>query len=366
MKKFLTAILILAGTAAVLYPDTGLGYTRLGNMILAQSDTDASSVETDGITPRIKSKKRAEYRDGKSPLIAAGLSMLVPGAGEFYGKDYIRSGIFFGIDVFTLSMWYYYDGEGDDKKDEYRAYADRNFDEHLYYGGLLGMTQNALDSLYVQDNNNNGIDDVYDVWNYEYFSNRDQWSYEEEDGLAVYDLLVLSFNTYNGYEININGKSDQFTHNLPETKTQQYYEMIGKYHQFACGWNDFNGYVYENGEIKMETIYVGSPSGDSLFVEIPVLKLDEATNTIFDYTETGASVEHVDFYEDLRDETNQAYEMGQNFLMVTLLNHVASAFDASYVIKKNFQIDTQLRIENSDKADKLGLDNYKVTYSVMW
>ena len=52
--------------------------------------------------------------------------------------------------------------------------------------------------------------------------------------------------------------------------------------------------------------------------------------------------------------------------MVTLLNHVASAFDASYVIKKNFKIDTSLDIEAEDKASMIGKDNFKLTYSVRW
>ncbi len=366
MKKFITAILIMAGTAALLYPDTGLGYTGLNNIILAQADTDdAPAIETEGVTPRIKSKKRAEYREGKSPLVAAGLSLLVPGAGEFYGKDYIRSGIFFGIDVFTLSMWYYYDGEGDDKKDEYREYADRNFDENIYYGGLLGMTQNF--KSYLEDQSSTDRYDASEIWSYEYFSNRDNWTWDYNDSLSVYDMLKLSFesDTFNnaGSPVLMIGTANQFTHNLPETKTQQYYEMIGKYHQFACGWNDFDGYDYNaDGTVVMVTDSVySSTTNDYVYLERPKMK-----DGAFDYTENGYNSPQVDFYEDLRDETNQAYEMGQNFLMVTLLNHVASAFDASYVIKKNYQIDTQLRIENSDKADKLGLDNYKVTYSVMW
>ena len=61
-----------------------------------------------------------------------------------------------------------------------------------------------------------------------------------------------------------------------------------------------------------------------------------------------------------------AYETGQNWLMVTLLNHVASAFDAAYVIKSKYSIETKLRIENNDKAEVLGLENYKLTYSVNW
>ncbi len=371
MKRTITTIFMIAVMISAAYSDPGMKFSGLNDLLLAQDETEGSPLETEGITPRIKSKKKADYRDGKSPLVAAGLSLLVPGAGEFYGKDYIRSGIFFGIEVFTLSMWYYYESDGDDRRDEYRDYADANFDEQLYYGGLLGMTQNALDSLYQQDHNHNGIVDVYDVWNYDYFSNRDVWSYEEKDGLAVNDLLVLSFGAYNGYRIILEGGASQFTHNLPETKTQQYYEMIGKYHQFSCGWNDFDGYVYENGEIKKEIVYVGvnPSSGDSIFVEIPEMRDNDSNpsnNITFYYGENGYTSPQVDFYEDLRNETNEAYEMGQNFLMVTLLNHVASAFDASYVIKKKYQIDTQLRIENSDKGEAIGPENYKVTYSLRW
>jgi hypothetical protein len=38
--------------------------------------------------------------------------------------------------------------------------------------------------------------------------------------------------------INDKGDSVSFTHHLPATKTQQYYEMIGKYDQFRYGWSD--------------------------------------------------------------------------------------------------------------------------------
>jgi len=350
-------------------------YNGLNNIILAQFETETETApETQGSTPRIKTKKRAEFSEGKSPLVAAGLSLLVPGAGEFCGRDYIRSGIFFGIGVLTLSMWYYYESDGDDKRDEYREYADLNFDETLYYGGLLGMTQNV--KFWLESNNSTVAGEEFnaaDYWNQDYFSNRGNWTHDEViDSLAVYDFLVLSFkdmpNGWNGVEISLDGGSDQFTHNLPETKTQQYYEMVGKYHQFACGWNDFNGYEYNtDGSVVMITDSIRASDGTYTDVVRPKLKGEGTTGNIFDYGDDGYnSTAHVDFYENLRDETNQAYEMGSNFLMITLLNHVASAFDASYVIKSKYQIDTQLRIENTDKADKIGLDNYKITYSVNW
>jgi hypothetical protein len=349
-----------------LYSDPGLRFSGLNDILLAQSGNDQPSVETEGVTPRIKSKKRAEYSEGKSPLVAAGLSLLVPGAGEFYGRDYIRSGIFFGIEVLTLSMWYYYESDGDDRRDEYRDYADRNFDEHIYYGGLLGMTQNVISWLENKNSLAAGYEfNAADYWSYEYFTDRDHWTHELNDSLAVHDFLTLSYKDgFNGFPVSLVGDANQFTHNLPETKTQQYYEMIGKYHQFACGWNDFDGYVYEDGKVKMKDVYIGDDDeGQPIHVSIPELRIESNS---FNYSENGYNSPQVDFYEDLRDKTNQAYEMGQNFLMITLVNHVASAFDASYVIKKKYQIDSRIRIENSDTGEAIGLGNYKVTYSLAW
>ncbi|MDD3044220.1 MAG: hypothetical protein PHF33_02010 [Candidatus Delongbacteria bacterium] len=364
MKRTITTIFMIAVMISAAYSDPGMKFSGLNDLLLAQDGTEGSSLETEGITPRIKSKKKAEYRDGKSPLVAAGLSLLVPGAGEFYGKDYIRSGVFFGIEVFTLSMWYYYESDGDDRRDEYRDYADANFDEQLYYGGLLGMTQNVIS--WLQNKNSLVPGDEFnaaDYWSYEYFSDRDNWTHELKDSLAVYDFLALSYKEgFNGLPLQLEGNANQFTHNLPETKTQQYYEMIGKYHQFSCGWNDFNGYDYNaDGTVVMVQDSIMASDGTYQVLERPKLK-----DGVFDYTENGYTSPQVDFYEDLRNKTNEAYEMGQNFLMVTLLNHVASAFDASYVIKKKYQIDTQLRIENSEKGEAIGLENYKVTYSLRW
>lgn len=33
---------------------------------------------------------------------------------------------------------------------------------------------------------------------------------------------------------------EYFPHHLPDQKTQQYYEMIGKYEQFRWGWDDYS------------------------------------------------------------------------------------------------------------------------------
>ena len=98
-----------------------VNYNGISGIMLAQND---DTVNTEASTPRIKSKKKVEYRDNYSPMIASGLSLLLPGAGEFYGKDYIRSGIFFGIEVASVSMWFIYNSDGDDLTSEFETFAD--------------------------------------------------------------------------------------------------------------------------------------------------------------------------------------------------------------------------------------------------
>ena len=47
------------------------------------------------------------------------------------------------------------------------------------------------------------------------------------------------------------------THGLPETKTQQYFEMIGKYDQFYAGWDDSDNYVYHQEPSPNRVYYMG-------------------------------------------------------------------------------------------------------------
>lgn len=83
---------------------------------------------------------------------------------------------------------------------------------------------------------------------------------------------------------------DPSTHSLPETKTQQYYEMIGKYDQFMKGWDDW------------ET------DGPSL-------------------------TPNRDRYETMRDESNVAFKRASYCIMGVMVNHLLSAFDSAFTIR---------------------------------
>ena len=80
------------------------------------------------------------------------------------------------------------------------------------------------------------------------------------------------------------------THSLPGRKTQQYYEMIGKYDQFMSGWDDW---------------VAGGP----------VL----TTNRLF--------------YEGVRDDSNVQFIRASYCVMLSMANRLFSVFDTAFTIR---------------------------------
>jgi hypothetical protein len=87
---------------------------------------------------------------------------------------------------------------------------------------------------------------------------------------------------------------EKYTHTLPDEPNQQYYEMIGKYKQFAFAWKDFDPYTA--GE-------------DSL-------------------------TPYRNRYLDLRYDSNQLLNKAKYSAMFLLGNRILSAFDAALTVKK--------------------------------
>jgi hypothetical protein len=186
---------------------------------------------------------------GKSLKRAFLYSMIVPGTGEFYAGSKIKAGLFFGLDVTLWALYFNYHGKGKDKEKQYRAFADTTWDVEGYKSWLL-------DSLYTTnpDVNSQNVSDTF-------------WYWDKEKKERTY-----------------------LSHHLPDKKTQQYYEMIGKYVQFRWGWEDYS----------------------------------DATKTS----------EKRGFYLDLRHSSNNWLNKAKYSAMVSLANHILSAFDAAFAVKR--------------------------------
>jgi len=170
----------------------------------------------------------------KSPRKALLLSAVIPGSGEIYSKAYIFGTVFLAAEVTLWLMYSKYIDKGKELEGEFQDFANANWNRDKYL----------------------------------------EW-----------------INSAEAIELQV-----QRTHELPDTQTQQYYEMIGKYDQFYAGWADASQFEYsERGGMRLE-------------------------------------------YMDMREESNVQLKKASTMASIAILNHILSAVDAawaSYRYNKN-------------------------------
>ncbi|GEM_PF-914156 len=125
---------------------------------------------------------KRERSAGKALLFSAAL----PGAGQFYNKSFLKGLAFAGIEIGAWAVNAIYTRRGNKKTAEFEQYARGHWSEDRYWESL------------AQHCNCGG-------------DNRRQCAKDCER---------------------------QFSHFLPDTRNQTYYENIGKYDQFNAGWDD--------------------------------------------------------------------------------------------------------------------------------
>jgi uncharacterized protein DUF5683 len=182
----------------------------------------------------------------KSPKKAFLYSLLIPGWGQKYaGSSFWKPLLFFGAEVGSWVGYFSYHNEGEKLTDDYQAFAGEHWSE-----GDRNPASHVPDSTTYWD-----------------------W---------VRDQEIIP------------------REHLPESKTQQYYEMIGKYNEFAGGWDDF-WTIQQNIDAGFD------PSHDDIVLLTP----------------------HRQIYNNLRGRANDKLDMANKFIIVAMANHLISAFDAA-------------------------------------
>ncbi|MFC1477182.1 DUF5683 domain-containing protein [candidate division KSB1 bacterium] len=147
---------------------------------LAQETASARYLRSNRLLPEgIPRQPVQDTEHGKSPVKAALFSLLIPGAGQWYAGSKWKALAFVSADIALLLSIGHFNDEGDRIETEFQAYADTHWDKAEYLAWLQGLPPTERERL---------------------------------------------------------------SHHLPDTKTQQYYEMIGKYDQFLAGWPDSDGF----------------------------------------------------------------------------------------------------------------------------
>jgi len=227
--------------------------------------------------------RQAERVDGKkSPLLAGAMSLVVPGAGEFYSKSYWKAG---GFILAETALWIFYSSyysKGNNQTDLFQNFADDHYSV-VRYAQWIQANLTALNP------------DVPSFTGYLIPGTEGRPPWEQLDWAKVNAVEnAIAQRTGNG-----------FTHQLPHRPEQQYYELIGKYPQFAAGWDDA-------GVMTVDRI----------------LKNDVSVRFLS--------------YAQMRGKANDYYNIATTGSVLIVVNHLLSALDGAWTAS---QFNHQLKIE---------------------
>jgi hypothetical protein len=217
----------------------------------------------------------------KSPGKAFALSLLVPGLGQYYYGSRVKPFVFLGVEIAAWALEFKFHGQGDDITTEFEEFNRAHWNREDYEQKYL------------------------------------LWVYQKSDDDSIHE--------------------QEISHHLPDTRTQQYYEMTGKYDQFSWGWDDAN---IDGREI------------DDYGVSDPPPK------TIDRVPDSPRRL----WYEERRHDANSKYTAAKNMIAVAMVNHLASAFEAYFVTKSRNNAGSQADTEFSRLAVRADLRSTYARY----
>ncbi len=241
----------------------------------------------------------------KSTRKAFLMSLLLPGAGQIYTKSNIlKPIIFLGIEAAGIAGYLNFHGKGEDQRDLYQAYAD----EHWFYDGHY--ESETFHDGYIQ-----WLDSDYPSA---------EWRYG--DTAKWFDASQNQW--VNTFSEHLGGVIDPVTDSLRPTRDHAYYENIGKYPQFQYGWR----------------------------------------GTDFSDDNKDTTSEYKDAYLVMRKDANEEFNKATTMLIMTMANHLVSAFDAALSARRhNRKQDALAEIEFKMRYEmKYGQPTPKFTMSIRY
>jgi hypothetical protein len=231
-------------------------------------------------------------KDRKSPWLGTLFSFILPGAGEFYAESYWKAGIFVALEAAVITTAVIYNKKGNDETDSFERFADNvtpttgwSVSKYAHWlvlhKGELGLPQDLTDEQIITNP-----------------TAPHPWEQVDFAKLNYYESLV-----------------PELSHQLAPYGDQQYYEMIGKYHQFRAGWADYD-----------------------------VSSIDFNVSPLFHE------------YTGMRATANDYYNTASKAVIGIYINHFLSAIDAYWSTTiYNKELIAKITVENKQFADLIEL-----------
>jgi hypothetical protein len=158
----------------------------------------------------------------KRPIIAALISLVIPGAGEAYAGDYVRGTAVFAAQVFSIGAAINYSNKANQQTQLNENYANEHWSATRYVNW-------TLDNLKALNPNDTTTAAEY----------RQSIFVHGDTSSLTPPYTNINWTAMNNMEDDVgNGVYNGYTHWLFGYGTSQFYKEIGKYDQWSAGWDD--------------------------------------------------------------------------------------------------------------------------------
>lgn len=250
-------------------------------------------------------------------------SAIIPGASQAANGKWVRAGIYLAVEAAGLIYHLDRNAKARDQEEAYEQFTHRNWSVVAYAEWLVNYSQmNNINNDWQQ------LQAEIDGKSPDFITNpnvpdtRNDW---RKVNISLLRQVEKQTPFYFKDRIGSN-----FSHELPDYGSQQYYELISKYYQYQPGWKDWYAAI--------TTAPNQSPEMYRYFWN--------GTDEPFDL-----------FYQgrDRAQEFNENYRVAGNILKLMLVNHVVSAFDALFSVQlQNSHIETETNL--------LKMEQFSVTW----
>lgn len=242
-----------------------------------------------------------EYR---SPKLAMLLSLLVPGAGQAYARNYWKTALFGVVEAAVIGVSVGYNIRGRNETRKAHRFADKHFTSdtfRVYYDSLRSYIKNystAADSI---------SDETVEKWMNEIF-----FAFEDESFI------------------------DTFM-NEARKGTNGYYNRIGDL-VYVQGWDDAEPALEQMKDAHLGNVdtlqgqhgrYIPHEHPDSTYLVYRIAEGEQSKRPTYGYSPNQLT------YNDIMSVASSYYSTSINVLFLLLANHIASAIDAGITAKNH-------------------------------
>lgn len=249
---------------------------------------------------------------GTNPGVAFLSSALIPGSGQAANGKWVRAGVYLTAEVAGLIYHFNRKAKAREQEKAYEQFTHQNWSVMAYAEWLVNYSQM------------HGLNNGWETLENHIAGKSPDFSNTMNDWNKVSISILHNVETQTPFYFK-DRIGSEFSHELPEYGSQQYYELISKYYQFQPGWKDWYGDITTSQNQTMD---------------------------MYRYFWNGEDQPFALFYEgrDQAEEFNSNYRIAGNILKLLVVNHIVSAFDALFTVQlKNSRIETETNLLRTEQ-----------------